>query len=147
MVNESFTAQQWVDYFFDKLDNRETVTVNDLLEAVKTVSVKDPIAGKDALTIFYSGEGSSFPKGLSETAGSRVRMIDYTEAYKFLSHERFDELLENVIVREYEEAGRDSNVLDSIKERILYPGSKGSVAEGTWTASDVLVCYFAQVCC
>ena len=97
MANENFTAEQWIKYFMDKIGRGENYTVDEIREVVKTISVKDPIAARDAVTIFYSGEGSSFPKGLSETAGGEIRMIDRTEACKFLAHKRFEEILEEAI--------------------------------------------------
>ena len=136
MTSENFTAEEWIKYFSNKLRNGETVTVSDLREAVKTISVKDPIAAKDAVTVFYSGEGNSFPKGLSETAGGEIRMIDRTEACKFLTHKDFETILEEAIKFENEAARKDPNLLKSVRERVLYPGSRGSVAEGTWEASD-----------
>ena len=136
MVNENSAAEEWLKYFWDKLNNGETVTVSDLRDAVKTISVKDPVAARDAVTVFYSGEGSSFPKGLSETAGGEIRMIDRTEACKFLTHKDFETILEEAIKFENEAARKDPNLLKSIKERVLYPGSEGSVAEGSWRASD-----------
>ena len=136
MANENFTAQQWIEYFFNKLNNGETVTVSDLRDAVKVISVKDPIAAKDAVTIFYSGEGSEFPLRLSETAGGEIRMIDRTEACKFLTHRDFGYIVDYAIKGENEAARKDPEILKSVRERVLYPGSEGSVAEGTWEASD-----------
>ena len=136
MSNENFTAGQWIKYFMDKISRRERFSVDEIREVVKTISVKDPVAARDAVTVFYSGEGSSFPKGLSETAGGEIRMIDRTEACKFLAHKRFEEILEEAIKFENEAARKDPNLLKSIKERVLYPGSEGSVAEGSWRASD-----------
>ena len=57
MVNENSTAEEWIKYFSNKLRNGETVTVSDLREAVKTISVKDPIAAKDAVTVFLQRRG------------------------------------------------------------------------------------------
>ena len=54
MANENFTAQQWIDYFMDKIDKGIDFTVNEIREAVKVISVKDPIAVKDAVTVFYT---------------------------------------------------------------------------------------------
>ena len=136
MANENFTAEQWIDYFMDKIGRGENYTVDEIREVVKTISVKDPVAARDAVTVFYSGEGSSFPKNLSETVGGEIRMIDRTEACKFLTHKDFDLILEKVIKRENEKASKDPNLLKSIKERVLYPGSEGSVAEGSWRASE-----------
>ena len=136
MANENFTAQQWIKYFMDKIGRGENYTVDEIREVVKTISVKDPVAARDAVTVFYSGEGSSFPKGLSETAGGEIRMIDRTEACKFLTHKDFETILEEAIKFENEAARKDPNLLKSIKERVLYPGSEGSVAEGSWRASD-----------
>ena len=136
MVNENSTAEEWIKYFSNKVRIGETVTVSDLREAVKTISVKDPVAAKDAVTVFYSGEGSSFPKGLSETAGGEIRMIDRTEACKFLTHRDFGYIVDYAIKGENEAARKDPEILKSVRERVLYPGSEGSVAEGTWEASD-----------
>ena len=136
MANENFTAQQWIKYFMDKIGRGENYTVDEIREVVKTISVKDPVAAKDAVTIFYSGEGSEFPLRLSETAGGEIRMIDRTEACKFLTHKDFETILEEAIKFENEAARKDPNLLKSIKERVLYPGSEGSVAEGSWRASD-----------
>ena len=128
MANENFTAQQWIKYFMDKIGRGENYTVDEIREVVKTISVKDPVAARDAVTVFYSGEGSSFPKGLSETAGGEIRMIDRTEACKFLTHKDFETILEEAIKFENEAARKDPNLLKSIKERVLYPGSEGSVS-------------------
>ena len=136
MVNENSTAEEWLKYFWDKLNNGETVTVSDLRDAVKTISVKDPVAAKDAVTVFYSGEGSSFPKGLFETAGSGIRMIDRTEACKFLADDRFQEIFRNVVELEFSEEMKVSNGFSNLQKRFLYNGSSGSVAEGTWEASE-----------
>ena len=136
MGNESFSAQEWIDYFLDKLERGIGYTVDQVRDVVKMISVKDPVAAEDALTVFYSGEGNSFPLKLSETVDGRIRMIDRTEACKFLTHKDFDLILEKVIKRENEKASKDPNLLKSIKERVLYPGSEGSVAEGSWRATD-----------
>ena len=136
MANENFTAEQWIKYFMDKIGRGENYTVDEIREVVKTISVKDPIAARDAVTIFYSGEGSSFPKGLSETAGGEIRMIDRTEACKFLAHKRFEEILEEAIKFENKDIKPESQAFKDIHDSILYPGSRGSVAEGTWEASD-----------
>ena len=103
---------------------------------MKTISVKDPIAARDALTVFYSGEGNSFPKRLSETVDGRIRMIDRTEASKFLTHDDFEEILNNAIKFENSAAFKDRDLLKAIRESVLYPGSEGSVADGSWRASE-----------
>ena len=136
MVNENSAAEEWLKYFWNKLNNGETVTVSDLREAVKTISVKDPIAAKDAVTIFYSGEGSSFPKGLSETAGGEIRMIDRTEACKFLADERFSKIFKEVVKTEYSDAKKSNEIFSEYERKFLFNGSSGSVAEGTWEASE-----------
>ena len=136
MGNESFSAQEWIDYFLDKLERGIGYTVDQVRDVVKTISVKDPIAARDALTVFYSGEGNSFPKRLSETAGGEIRMIDRTEACKFLTHRDFGYIVDYAIKGENEAARKDPEILKSVRERVLYPGSEGSVAEGTWEASD-----------
>ena len=136
MSNENFTAGQWIKYFMDKISRRERFSVDEIREVVKTISVKDPIAAKEAVTIFYSGEGSSFPKNLSETAGGEIRMIDRTEACKFLAHEDFEEILDRAIKYENPKLDIKSQAFKDIHDSILYPGSEGSVAEGTWEASD-----------
>ena len=136
MVNENFTAQQWIEYFFKKLEKDETVTVNDLREAVKTISVHDSVAASDALTVLYSGEGDAFPKALAEKAGSRVRMIDHTEAYKFLSHKRFDSLFREVLSGELPDMDTSSKVFENLHDSILFDASSGSFTGGTWEASD-----------
>ena len=136
MENENFTAQQWIEYFWNKMIRGERFSVDEIREVVKTISVKDPIAARDAVTIFYSGEGSSFPKGLSETAGGEIRMIDRTEACKFLADERFDKILNDAINFENPKLDSESQAFKDIHDSILYPGSRGSVAEGTWEASD-----------
>ena len=136
MVNENSTAEEWIKYFSNKLRIGETVTVSDLREAVKTISVKDPVAAKDAVTVFYSGEGSSFPKGLSETAGGEIRMIDRTEACKFLAHRDFYKIFKNAVKFEYEYAAEDVEFFSELERKFLFNGSSGSVAEGTWEASE-----------
>ena len=136
MANENFTAGQWIKYFMDKISRRERFSVDEIRDVVKTISVKDPIAAKEAVTIFYSGEGSSFPKNLSETAGGEIRMIDRTEACKFLAHEDFEEILNDAINFENPKLDSESQAFKDIHDSILYPGSRGSVAEGTWEASD-----------
>ena len=136
MGNESFSAQEWIDYFWNKMIRGERFSVDEIREVVKTISVKDPIAAKEAVTIFYSGEGSSFPKNLSETAGGEIRMIDRTEACKFLAHEDFEEILNDAINFENPKLDSESQAFKDIHDSILYPGSRGSVAEGTWEASD-----------
>ena len=136
MVNENSAAQEWIDYFMDKISRNERFSVNEIREAVKTISVKDPIAGKDAVTFFYSGEGNYFPLKLSETEGSKIRMIDRTEASKFLTHKLFDKILNNAIAFENPKLDPESTAFKDIHDSILYPGSRGSVAEGTWEASD-----------
>ena len=57
MENENFTAQQWIEYFWNKMIRGERFSVDEIREVVKTISVKDPIAARDAVTILYSGEG------------------------------------------------------------------------------------------
>ena len=136
MGNESFSAQEWIDYFLDKLERGIGYTVDEIREVVKTISVKDPVAARDAVTVFYSGEGSEFPKGLSETAGGEIRMIDRTEACKFLTHKKFEEILNNAIKFENSAAFKDRDLLKAIRESVLYPGSEGSVADGSWRASE-----------
>ena len=136
MGNESFSAQEWIDYFLDKLERGIGYTVDEIREVVKTISVKDPVAARDAVTVFYSGEGSECPKGLSETAGGEIRMIDRTEACKFLTHKKFEEILNNAIKFENSAAFKDRDLLKAIRESVLYPGSEGSVADGSWRASE-----------
>ena len=136
MGNESFSAQEWIDYFLDKLERGIGYTVDEIREVVKTISVKDPVAARDAVTVFYSGEGSEFPKGLSETAGSGIRMIDCTEACKFLADDRFQEIFRNVVELEFSEEMKVSNGFSNLQKRFLFNGSSGSVAEGTWEASE-----------
>ena len=136
MENENFTAQQWIEYFWNKMIRGERFSVDEIREVVKTISVKDPIAARDAVTIFYSGEGSEFPLRLSETAGGEIRMIDRTEACKFLADERFDKILNDAINFENPKLDSESQAFKDIHDSILYPGSRGSVAEGTWEASD-----------
>ncbi len=92
MGNENFTAQQWIDYFLDKIERGIGYTVDQVRDVVKMISVKDPVAAEDALTVFYSGEGNSFPKELSETVDGRIRMIDRTETCKFLAHKDFGKI-------------------------------------------------------
>ena len=73
MANENFTAEEWIKYFMDKISRGEKFFVNDLREAVKTISVHDSVAASDALTVLYSGEGDAFPRALAEKAGSHRR--------------------------------------------------------------------------
>ena len=136
MVNENFTAQQWIDYFLDKIEKDDSFTVNDLREAVKTISVHDPVAGEGALTVLYSGEGDAFPKALADKAGSGIRMIDRTEASKFLTHKDFYKIFKNAVEFEYEGAAEDSELFSELERKFLYDGSSGSVAEGSWRASE-----------
>ena len=136
MANENFTAQQWIKYFMDKIGRGENYTVDEIREVVKTISVKDPVAARDAVTVFYSGEGSSFPKGLSETAGGEIRMIDRTEACKFLAHRDFYKIFKNAVKFEYEYAAEDVEFFSELERKFLFNGSSGSVAEGTWEASE-----------
>ena len=136
MGNESFSAQEWIDYFLDKLERGIGYTVDQVRDVVKMISVKDPVAAEDALTVFYSGEGSEFPLRLSETAGGEIRMIDRTEACKFLADERFDKILNDAINFENPKLDSESQAFKDIHDSILYPGSRGSVSEGTWEASD-----------
>ena len=136
MANENFTAQQWIEYFFKKLEKGETVTVNDLREAVKTISVHDSVAASDALTVLYSGEGDAFPRALAEKAGSRVRMIDHTEAYKFLSHEDFESIFEEAVKTDNPKIDVKSQVFKDLHDSILFDASSGSFTEGSWKASD-----------
>ncbi len=135
-MNENSTAEEWIKYFSNKLRNGETVTVSDLRDAVKVISVKDPVAARDAVTVFYSGEGSEFPKGLSETAGGEIRMIDRTEACKFLAHRDFYKIFKNAVKFEYEGAAEDVEFFSELERKFLFNGSSGSVAEGTWEASE-----------
>ena len=136
MANENFTAGQWIEYFWNKMIRGERFSVDEIREVVKTISVKDPIAAKDAVTVFYSGEGSSFPKGLSEAVGGEIRMIDRTEACKFLASERFSKIFEEVVKTEYSDAKKSNEIFSEYERKFLYNGSSGSVAEGTWEASD-----------
>ena len=136
MVNENSTAEEWIKYFSNKVRIGETVTVSDLREAVKTISVKDPVAARDAVTIFYSGEGSEFPLRLSETAGGEIRMIDRTEACKFLTHKDFNDIFRNAVEFEYEGAAENEELFSELERKFLFNGSSGSVAEGTWEASE-----------
>ena len=136
MANENFTAEEWIKYFMDKISRGEKFFVNDLREAVKTISVHDSVAASDALTVLYSGEGDAFPRALAEKAGSRVRMIDHTEAYKFLSHERFDSIIEKAISFENPKLDTGSQVFKDLHDSILFDASSGSFTGGTWEASD-----------
>ena len=136
MGNESFSAQEWIDYFLDKLERGIGYTVDQVRDVVKTISVKDPIAARDALTVFYSGEGNSFPKRLSETAGGEIRMIDRTEACKFLTHKDFNDIFRNAVEFEYEGAAENEELFSELERKFLFNGSSGSVAEGTWEASE-----------
>ena len=136
MVNENFTAQQWIDYFLDKIEKDDSFTVNDLREAVKTISVHDPVAGEGALTVLYSGEGDAFPKALADKAGSKVRMIDHTEAYKFLSHEDFESIFEEAVKTDNPKIDVKSQVFKDLHDSILFDASSGSFTGGTWEASD-----------
>lgn len=50
------TSKDIITFLLNKINNGEKISVTDLDEIVNTISVKDTVAGKDAVTVFYSGE-------------------------------------------------------------------------------------------
>ncbi len=85
------------DVLFEKIDNSEMVSVQDLRDIVATRSVVDPKAGENAVTVFYSGESEELINELSARADDKVRVIRRTEAFQFLADKRFQPLLNDVI--------------------------------------------------
>ncbi len=91
------TAKEVIDDLLKKMSNGEKISVADLGKIVDTISVKDYVAGKNAVTVFYSGETEKFIENFSNDSGSFVRMINRTEAYRLLSDEQFNHILEYAI--------------------------------------------------
>ena len=76
-----------------KMEMKMEISVDELRNIVMNISVEDKIAEDGALTVLYSGEDSGLMKSLSEKAGSKVRMIDHTEASKLLTDSKFESIL------------------------------------------------------
>ena len=86
-------AKEIIDSLVKKKVNGEKISVEDLSKIVDTISVKDTVAGKNAVTVFYSGESEEFIKNLSDNSGSYTRMINRTQAYKLLDDKEFKDIL------------------------------------------------------
>ena len=124
------------DILFEKIENGEMISVQDLKDIVDTRSVVDPKAGENAVTIFYSGESEEFINELSARADDRVRVIRRTEAYEFLADDNFKPLLELVV--KINNPNWNNDMVKEEAMRLLYEASEteGGVlkeGEGFWT--------------
>ena len=95
------TVDEIIEYLFREQDH---ISTTDIINALDACSVVDPYAGKDALTIFYSGGEDEIVNAIAKTNNSRVRLIRRTDGYKLLTSSldniSFDDLVYTAILRE-----------------------------------------------
>ena len=97
------TAEKAISYFINLINKKEKYKLEDVKKVLDKIDIEDEIAADDALTVLYSGEGDV--KNQLLNAGSKVRMIDRTEAAKFINDKAFRDIIEFAILK-------DSSVAD-----------------------------------
>ena len=126
------TAKEVINNLLEKMTNGEKISVADLGKILDTVSVKDYVAGKNAVTVFYSGETDEFIKNFSNDSGSFVRMINRTEAYRLLNDEDFEGILQYAIKCDNPNISTPE-LIAQVKD-ILYDASR--YENGKWIKTD-----------
>lgn len=95
------TVEEIIEYLFKEQDHISTIDITNALDACSAV---DPYAGKDALTIFYSGGEDEIVNAIAKTNNSKVRLIRRTDGFKLMTssrgHMTFDDIVIKVITRE-----------------------------------------------
>jgi hypothetical protein len=69
-------------------------------------------------------------KKLAEEAGSSLRMLDHTEAYKLLTDSNLEDILEYAI--KCDNPGISASDIKDTKTSILYDASKTTTSDGFW---------------
>lgn len=106
MSIDNLTYLEALDELTVLLEHPETITKAVLESLVERVSVRDPVAGANATTYLYSGglcEGYSTHDLISvidQTEGYRARIIDRTDAAKFLESTDYKNALRTALVNE-----------------------------------------------
>ena len=126
------TAKEIIDSLVKKKTNGEKISVEDLGKIVDTISVKDYVAGKNAVMVFYSGETEKFIENFSNDSGSFVRMINRTEAYKLLDDKKFKNILQYAIKCDNPNISTPEVIAQV--EDILYDASR--YENGKWIKTD-----------
>ena len=91
------TAKEIIEELCEIVKNQGDLSVKDLVDIVEGISVEDRIAGKEALTLFYTGESERLINKLVETSNENVRIIRRTDAYGFLADEKFEYILKYAV--------------------------------------------------
>ena len=76
---EGMTVEEIIEYFSNKYNNHEAITLSELDTAVSSTSVVDPVANPKALTILYSGGEDKVASALAQSDNSDIRIIDRTD--------------------------------------------------------------------
>ena len=134
------TVKEIITWLRNRMENNKEITIDMLKEIVSSCSVIDPIAGNDAITIFYSGGEDAIANMLADTGNSKIRLIRRTDAFKLLSYKdkyiSFDEIVKYAI--QYENPTLSKPKLESKMIDALYGVSDAGtdtdiVGEGFWT--------------
>ncbi len=75
------TAEEMIERLLEIVNSQEELSVKDLADIVNSISIEDRVAGKDALTIFYSGESEILINELVDKADDNVRILRRSDAY------------------------------------------------------------------
>ena len=134
---KNMTAKEIIEELCEIVKNQGDLSVKDLVDIVEGISVEDRIAGKEALTLFYTGESERLINKLVETSNENVRIIRRTDAYGFLADEKFEYILKYAV--KYDNPTLSENELIKEVNRLLYEASYYDEAgnfvegEGFWT--------------
>lgn len=131
------TVEETIEELLKKIKNRENLSVKDLVNIVKSISVEDRIANSNAVTIFYSGESERLINELVKTSDESVRIIRRTDAYGLLANTKFKDILKYAV--EQDNPTLSEKLIEQEVNRLLYEASyydeSGNFVEGEgfWT--------------
>ena len=89
--------KEYISSLKERMYLRQCITVDELRDFIKTVSLEDREAGVDATTIFYNVRKSAHIEAIAANSGNTVRMIERTAAYEVLNDEDFYNIVEYAV--------------------------------------------------
>lgn len=105
-----------------KLESSGGLTLDVIDQAIASRSVVDPIANKDALTIFYSGEPGDLINKISEGKDPNIRIIRRTDAFKFVDDSQLEGFVQAAV--EHDNPTLDAEAVKKEVGRRFYEASE-----------------------
>lgn len=137
------TVEEIIEYFCNKFNNDEKFSLQELREAVCSCSITDPVAGADALTIFYSGGEDKIADALGKSQNENIRIINRTDRFKLLNFK--DSYTKNSFDKWVKTAIRDENPgMQEVELKSIFIQEMYGVSEAGTDITEVGNGYWSQ---